>query len=61
VKNPYERRTTAHSPKIVIVRDRARLIHGEPLCGKPPAPGSTTSVDVNVDCPRCLELLRGEK
>lgn len=61
MKNPYARRTTAHSPKVVLVRDRARLIHGEPLCGKPPFPGSTTALDASVDCPECLGLMRGGK
>ena len=52
-----QRRRTRHSPARVIVRDRQRLMHGEPLCQAPPFPGSTTTLDAWVDCPKCLALM----
>ncbi len=58
MNNHYEyRRTTLHAPTVVIVRDRARLMHGEPRCGRAPFPGSTTSVQVLVTCEKCKALL----
>lgn len=53
------RKTTRHSPKVVIVRDRAHLMTGEPRCGARIAPGATSAIDAFVDCDACIALLEG--
>ena len=57
-----------HAPKTAIQFDRLRgerlqvLIHGEPRCGTAPnGPGRTTSLDAMVTCPKCIELLGGQR
>lgn len=55
------RKTTRHTPKVVIVRDRAHLMVGEPACGARVGPGATTNVDAFVDCDSCIELMEGKK
>ena len=63
-KPNYENTTRQrHLPKTHIPRgtDRAVALHGEPRCGAPNAPGSTTVVDVYVTCPKCLKLLGEER
>lgn len=52
---------TRHSPKVVIVRDRAHLMVGEPRCGARIGPGATTNVDAFVTCDACIDLLEGEQ
>jgi len=55
----YDSRRVIHSPKIVIVRDRAHLMTGEPACNAEYGPGKTSAVDAKVTCEKCLAL-RGE-
>lgn len=56
----HDRRTTRHTPKVVISRDRAHLMTGEPRCGARVGPGATTNVDAFVDCDACLDILEGK-
>lgn len=56
----YDRRTTIHTPMVVISRDRSRLMHSEPRCGAATAPGSTTTDDSRVTCVTCIKILEGE-
>lgn len=52
---------TRHTPKVVIQRDRAHLMTGEPRCGARVAPGSTTAIDAFVTCDECIDILEGKK
>lgn len=54
------RRTTLHAPAVVMQRDRRRLMWGEPRCKAPKYPGCTTSIESNIDCAACTELLKQE-
>ncbi len=57
----YETKKTRHTPLRVVYRDRLVLMHGEPLCQKAASgPGTTTAVDVYVNCEACLRMLAKE-
>lgn len=51
----YETRRVRHRPKAVVSRDRYVLIHGEPICGAPYAPGSTSIDESRINCPECAK------
>lgn len=65
MKPDYSTRRTRHTPKVVVAfdrnlgREKASLIDGEPRCGKPFAPGATTSLDAHVTCEECIAILGG--
>jgi hypothetical protein len=55
------RRTTLHTPVVLMGRDRAVPVHGEPRCGARIAPGATTAINAGVTCEACLKLMaKGE-
>jgi hypothetical protein len=54
----YENRRVRHRPRQAIHRDRIVAFHGEPACGQPNAPGSTSVDESRINCADCL-LLKG--
>jgi hypothetical protein len=55
----YDLRRIRHRPKQAIHRDRMVAFHGEPACGSPNAPGSTSVDESRINCDACLGLKSG--